>query len=177
MKILAISGSLRAESFNTAILKTMADRAPDGVTVELADISDLPFYNQDLDVEGGPDVVRAFKAAIADAGAIVIATPEYNYSVPGVLKNAIDWASRPGYNSVLKGKHVGIVSASMAGTGGARAQQHLKTILSATLSHVYAAPEVIVAQAHNVIKNGQVADDTTLKYLDRLLSGLVAEAS
>ena len=176
MKILAISGSLREGSFNTAMLNALAERTPDGVTLELADIGTLPFYNEDKDVDGGPEVVRAFKAKIAEADALLIATPEYNYSLPGVLKNAIDWASRPGYKSVLKDKHVGIVSASMAGTGGARAQQHLKTTLLATLARVYAAPEVTVPRAQDVVKDGRVTDDTTLKYLDRLLKGLVAEA-
>ena len=177
MNILAISGSLRAGSFNTAILRTMAERAPDGVDITIADISVLPFYSEDEDVDGGPQVVQAFKADIAGADALLIATPEYNYSMPGVLKNAIDWASRPGYKSVLKGKLVGILSASMAGTGGARAQQHLKAVLAATLSDVFVTPEVVVAQAQNMVSDGRVEDERTLKYLDRLMQGLVSAAS
>ncbi len=177
MKIMAISGSLRDSSFNTAILRTMAERAPEGVEITLTDISALPFYNEDADVDGGPSVVQSFKADIAAADALLIATPEYNYSVPGVLKNAIDWASRPGYKSVLKDKHVALLSASMAGTGGVRAQQHLKNVFMATLSRVYTAPEVVVGRAQDMVEDGRVTDATTLKFLDRLLTGFVAEVT
>lgn len=176
MKILGISGSLRAGSFNTAVLKTMAGRTPDGVTMTVADISEIPLYNGDLDGDTPPAAVTAFKQAVEAADALIIATPEYNYSVPGVLKNALDWASRPAFNSVLKDKVTGIVSASMAPTGGVRAQAHLKTVLSGTLSPLVQIPEVMLASAHTLIEDGIVTDDRTLKYLDRLLAATVAAA-
>lgn len=172
MNIIGISGSLRKGSLNTAILKTMMDRAPEGVQMTLAEIGDIPHYNGDLDVDGGPKVVKSFKEKIANADALIIATPEYNYSVPGVLKNALDWASRPAFNSVLKDKKVVVLSSSMAFTGGVRAQQTLKYILSGTLSNVVNMPEVVVGAAHTVIENGKINDETTLKFLDGVFEAL-----
>jgi len=150
----------------------MQGRCSAEVEMVLAEISNLPHYNADLDVGDGPPSVIAFKKAVADADALIIATPEYNYSVPGVLKNAIDWASRPAYNSVFKGKVVGIVSASMAFTGGVRAQQHLKAILTGTLSHVVALPEISIPGAQNMITEGRITDERTLKHLDGLLDSV-----
>lgn len=175
MKILAISGSLRKESLNTAVLKTLKSRAPKSVSIEITSLEEIPLYNADIDTDPPLKAVGNFKKAIEEADAIIIATPEYNYSVPGVLKNAIDWASRPAFNSVLKNKVVGIVSVSMAPTGGVRAQQHLKTILSGTLSRVVLLPETMVAGAHNLVENGLINDEHTLAHLDRFLETVMAD--
>lgn len=172
MNIVGISGSLRKESHNTAILKTMMERTPNGVQMTLAEIGDIPLYNGDIDVDGGPDTVKAFKEKIANADALIIATPEYNYSIPGVLKNALDWASRPAFKSVLKDKKVAVLSSSMGFTGGVRAQQSLKYILSGTLSDIVRMPEVVVGAAHTVIEDGKVTNETTLKFLDQIFEEL-----
>jgi chromate reductase len=176
MIILAISGSLRSGSLNTAVLRTLQHRAPGGTQIDMADLKRIPLYDDDIESEQLPDSVTVFKSAIQAADALIIATPEYNYSVTGVLKNAIDWASRPAYQSVLKGKVVGIVSASPAFTGGVRAQQHLKTILSGTLSRVVNHPEVLVASAHKVIEDGLVTDQRTLGQLDGLFNAVIETA-
>lgn len=175
--ILGISGSLRAGSFNTACLKAIEAHLSDSARLVYADIAAIPHYNGDVEAAGDPTAVTRFKQQIAQADAIVIATPEYNYSIPGVLKNAIDWASRPAYKSGFVGKPVGIVSASMAGTGGVRAQGHLKTILGGVLAHVLPMPDVQVAAAHRVVDDGGIiTDQTTLNYLHRLGDAVLAAA-
>jgi len=174
--ILAISGSLRAASFNTAVLKKIEALLGDRAAVTYADIGALPHYNGDLDGDDAPAAVTAFKAQIAAADALIIATPEYNYSIPGVLKNAIDWASRPAFQSGFAGKRVGIVSASMAGTAGARAQAHLKAVLNGVLADIIAMPEVMLGAAHTLIgEDGAIEDETTVKYLGRLADKLIED--
>ncbi len=95
VRVLGFSGSLRKGSYNTGLLRAAAELVPDGMTLEIFDLATIPLYNGDVETAGAPEAVRQFKAAIAAADALLIATPEYNYSIPGVLKNAIDWASRP----------------------------------------------------------------------------------
>lgn len=174
--ILGLSGSLRTGSFNTALLQKIGELIGERADFKIADIGALPFYSEDLETPEPPQVVLDFKAAIGAADAVVIATPEYNYSIPGVLKNALDWASRPGFNSVLKDKRIGILSASMAGTAGVRAQGHLRTILSGTLSQVIAMPDVAVPAAHKIIEaSGAVSDEVTIKHLAKLSEALLSE--
>ena len=122
LRVLGVSGSLRRGSFNTAALRTAQELAPEGMTIEIADISEIPPYNDDVRQEQGyPPPVERLRAEIAAADALLFVTPEYNYSVPGVLKNAIDWASRPP-NQPLDGKPVAIMGASPSLLGTARAQ-------------------------------------------------------
>lgn len=175
MKILGISGSLRAGSFNTALLKVAAELAQKaGVKFEIYDISDIPFYNSDLDADNKPDAVVKFNAAIKNADGLLFSTPEYNYSIPGVLKNAIDWASRPGFNAALTKKPCGIVSASMSTLGGARAQIHLRDILFGTLSPVHLAAEFLLASAHKAFdENGKLTDQKTEEFLDKYIQSYV----
>ncbi len=175
IQLIGLSGSLRAGSFNTAVLRTIGERLPDGAELELFDLAPVPMYNADLDGDATPQSVVDLKQAIGDADGLILASPEYNYSVPAVLKNAVDWASRPAFKSVLKGKPVGIVSASMGLTGGARAQQHWKSIMSGVLAEVVAMPEVLIATAQNKVENGRVTDETTLGFLDRFAETVLAE--
>src|SRR3954468_20992866 len=127
MKVLGIAGSLRRASSNRGLLAAAVQLAPGSMTIEPFDLAGIPLYNADLDAdERRPDEVVRLKAAIAAADAVLIATPEYNHSIPGVLQNAIDWASRPGNNSPLRGKPAAIVSVSTGVIGAARAQQQLK---------------------------------------------------
>jgi len=150
MKILGISGSLRKESFNTRLLDLARAGLPAEVDFLIHTCGSLPLYNQDLDGPEKPEAVGELLELIASAEGLLIATPEYNYSIPGVLKNAIDWASRPAFNSVLKNRPTAIVSASPGVTGGARAQQHLKLVLGSTLTPIFSAPDFIVPFANQV---------------------------
>lgn len=150
MKILGISGSLRKDSFNTRLLELTRSCLPAETDFLIYTCGDLPLYNQELDGPEKPAAVAELLELISDAEGLLIATPEHNYSVPGVLKNAIDWASRPAFNSVLKGRPTAVLSASPSATGGVRAQQHLKLVLGSTLTPVFPAPEFIVPFAHQV---------------------------
>ena len=125
MHFLGISGSLRKQSYNTAALRACAQLLPEGVTMELADISGIPLYNEEIREQGLPAAVQQLREKIAAADALVIATPEYNHGIPGVLKNAIDWLSR-GKDSPLKGKPLAIMGASSGKVGTARAQMQMR---------------------------------------------------
>jgi chromate reductase, NAD(P)H dehydrogenase (quinone) len=173
-KIVSISGSLRKASLNTALLHAATELVPDGTVLTFAPIADVPLYNGDLDVDGGPGPVQKLKRHIAEADGLLIATPEYNYGIPGVLKNAIDWASRPGFQSVLAGKPVAIVGAAPGVVGTARAQAQLKQVLLGTLSEVFPHPEVLVGRAHERIKDGRLEDEATREVVREMLERYVA---
>ena len=167
VRLLGIAGSLRRSSLNRALLRALTPVLPDGTTLEIFDgLATLPFFDPDRKDEPAP--VTAFKAAIAAADGLVIATPEYNYSLPGVLKNAIDWASRPPPSSPLRGCPVGIVSAASGISGGMRAQYHLRQILVYTDSPVMPQPEVIIPKSHERFDaDGTLLDDSTRELLRR----------
>jgi len=150
VKVLAVSGSLRADSHNTRLLEAAATAAPAGVEVEILDpslIADLPLYDQDLEDEGAPASVDLLREAWAGADAILFATPEYNGSVPGGLKNAIDWASRPKFEAVLTNKTVSVIGASTGQFGAMWAQQDLRKILGIAGARVV-GEGLPVARAH-----------------------------
>lgn len=160
--LLCLSGSLRAASTSSAVVATLRERLHDVATSSRFDIGSLPHYNADLEP---PETVAALKAQIAAADGLVIVTPEYNYSVPGVLKNAIDWASRPAYASVLKNKPVFVASVSGGALGGVRAQSHLKYILTGTLARVFVWQEVIVPHANARVADGRLTDEAVAGFL------------
>lgn len=168
MKLLTLSGSLRKDSLNTAICRTVPELVADGVEVIHAEIGDLPLYDGDLE---RPASVTRLIEQIQDADAVFISTPEYNYSISGVLKNALDWASRPAYGSCFKGKPVAIASYSPGSLGGVRAQQHLRPVLVAMLAQVYSAPELCVAGTAR-FEDGRLTDPATRELLQQLLGGL-----
>ncbi len=174
ISILGISGSLRRASFNTATLHAMAELAPAGSRFEIADISGVPLYNSDLDGESKPAAVARISAQIAAADGLMLVTPEYNYSISGVLKNALDWFSRPAFASVLKGKPTAIASVSMAVTGGARAQQTLKVILAGTLTPLFLHGEVTIGAAHTRFNDGHLIDESTRKLVSDFMAAFVA---
>ena len=148
MQILAVSGSLRADSHNTSLLRAAAEAAPEGVELELwSGIGDLPIYDQDLEGSDLPDAVLRLREDWAAADAILFATPEYNGSVPGGLKNAIDWASRPVRESALTNKNVAVIGASTGQFGAMWAQADLRKILGVTGARV-AGDELPVTRAH-----------------------------
>lgn len=172
MKILGISGSLRKNAYNTQLLYAAAQLLPDSTELEVITIGNICLYNEDMDGEVKPDTVSFFLSAIQSADALLFATPEYNHSIPGGLKNAIDWASRPAFESVLKAKPCGIISAAMSPIGGARAQADLKNVLDSTLSLIYPSIEFLLGSAHEKFDvNGNLIDETALRHLQRYLNG------
>ena len=174
IKILAFAGSLRKGSYNKALIRAAVEVAPSKVFIEVYDLEGIPLFNQDFEDRPHPKVVE-FKQKIRDADALLIATPEYNYSVPGVLKNALDCASRPNVGNPLEGKPVAIMSASIGKFGGARAQYHLRQTFVFLNMHPINQPEVMLAQAKdNVDANGRVTNEQTRKLIRRLLEALAA---
>ncbi|GLR10705.1 hypothetical protein COO59_09100 [Mixta theicola] len=162
-------GSLRKGSFNAAIAHTLPELAPEGVIVShLASPGDFPLYNADLQEAGFPAAVLAMAEAIAQADGVIIVTPEYNYSVPGVLKNALDWLSRVS-PAPFAGKPVLIQSASPGTIGGARAQYHLRQILVFFDARVMNKPEAMIGQVTDKVKDGVLTDDATRIFLSRQL--------
>jgi chromate reductase len=173
VKILAFTGSLRRNSFNKAALRAAASLLPVGASLEIVDLAPLPFFNEDLEAEGIPAVVADFKAKIAAADTLLISTPEYNYSIPPVLKNALDWASR-GNDSPLNGKPLAMMSASPGMFGGARAQYHLRQVCVILNLLVLNKPEVFIMSAHTKFDQaGNLTDDFTRKAITNLLEALV----
>jgi len=149
-RILALAGSLRQGSYNRGLLRAAEELAPDWVEVQFFDIGGLPFFNQDLEAGGGPEVVQHFKEAISNANAVLIATPEYNGAVPGVLANAIDWASRPPGHSVLRNKPVAVMGAVLGRSGSANAQAALRGTLGRIGAIMVPDPQVLVPNASKV---------------------------
>lgn len=147
MKIAGISGSLRTGSFNSALLRAAQAAAPEDMEIEIESIADIPPYNADVQSAGFPVVVDRLVDRIRQADGVLIATPEYNYSIPGVLKNAIDWVSRAD-DQPFNGKAVAIMGASMGLLGTARAQYHLRQVFVFLNAMVMNRPEVFVGAAH-----------------------------
>jgi chromate reductase len=173
IKILGISGSLRKQSFNTSTLRAAQALTPEDATIEVFDIAGIPIYNQDEEANP-PRRVTEFKKAIREADAILFVTPEYNYSIPGPLKNAIDWASRPYGDSAWNGKPVAVMSASVGIQGGIRAQYHVRQLLVALNMPAVTQPEVAIPAAHEKFDaNGNLTDENSRKLVSQLLQNLV----
>jgi len=172
MKIVGLVGSLRKDSFNKALMAEAVENCPTEAEIEVVSI-ELPLFNQDQELDL-PETVKNFKQKIKSADAILIATPEYNYSIPGVLKNAIDWASRPHGDNSLEGKPVAIMSASGGMLGGARAQYHLRQTFIFLDMHPLNRPEAIVTFAPEKIKDGIVQDAMTKEKILELVTALIA---
>lgn len=169
--VLGFSGSLRRGSLNTALLHAATELLPDGMTLEIHDLAAIPLYNGDIEVAGVPETVQTFKARIAAADALLIATPEYNYSIPGVLKNALDWASRP-MPSPMSGKPLGIVGAG-GRFGTVRAQLHLRQIAVYLDLRPLNKPELMIPLAWEKFDaQGRLQDEPTRVALRELLAAL-----
>jgi chromate reductase len=175
-RILGFAGSLRKGSFNKALLRAAAELLPADTELETIDLEGIPGFNADLEATP-PEKVKEFKARIRAADAVLIVTPEYNYSVPGVLKNAIDWASRPYGDSAWTGKVVGMMSVSTGMLGGSRAQYHLRqTFLFLDVKSV-TKPEVFVTfAAQKFDESGKLIDEPTRKVVRDFLQALVTLA-
>ena len=173
MRVLAISGSLRRDSHNTALLRAAAERTPAGVELELWDgLKAVPPYDEDDDGDLVPAAVTALRSAVAGADAVLFATPEYNHSVPGALKNAIDWVSRPLETNPLRNKPVAVVGASTGIFGAVWAQAELRKVLGAVGARVLHR-ELAVGQAAERIADGAVGDAEVLAQLDDIVAELL----
>jgi chromate reductase len=171
MKILGICGSLRKGSFSMGALRACKEMMPEGMSLSIAAIGDLPMYNEDLFQAGMPEPVRRLRAEIAAADGLLIATPEYNFSVTPVLKNAIDWASRPP-SQPFQDKPIALVTAAQGPLGGGRVQYDLRRILVGLWGHVLPRPEVFIGHAQTKFDaQGNLTDETTKKFLADLLAG------
>ncbi len=147
----------------------------DQADVKIPSLAELPLYNGDHDGEFAPEAAKTLKAAIAAADGIILASPEYNYGMSGVLKNALDWASRPAYSSVLKGKPILIITSSPGITGGVRAQNQIRQTMAATLSRVIAHPEVVITGVFKKIAEGRLVDEATLTFVKAAVDSMLAE--
>jgi chromate reductase len=174
--VLGVSGSLRKASFNTALLRAAIELAPEGVRIETAEIGDVPPYNDDVRAVAFPQPVMRLREQVARADAILVVTPEYNYSLPGVLKNAIDWASRPP-NQPFAGKALGMMGVSGAMSGTMRAQYHLRQVAVFLDMHPINKPEVFVRNAQTVFdESGRLVDDEARKIVRQYIEALAAWA-
>jgi chromate reductase len=173
INILGFAGSLRKGSYNRALLRAAEELIPDDARLEIFDLDGIPGYNQDLD-SVKPEKVIEFKAMIKAADAILMVTPEYNYSIPGVLKNAIDWASRPPTDNSFQGKPVAVMSSSTGMLGGSRAQYHLRQVFVFLNMHPINKPEVIVTFVNQKFdENGKLTDEKARDLIKQLLRELI----
>jgi chromate reductase len=171
LKVLGICGSLRQKSFNMAALRAAGDLLPPGMSLHITSIAELPLFNQDVLDAGMPEPVKRLRAEIAEADGVLIASPEYNFSVTAPLKNAIDWASRSP-NQVWQDKPIAILSATAGPVGGARVQYDLRKILGQIWGHVLPRPEVFIGNAASKFDAElRLTDETTKKFLTDLLAG------
>jgi chromate reductase len=174
-QLLGLSGSLRRDSASTAVLTTIAERLPPDAVMTMAPIGHLPLYNEDEDRADVLHSIEAFKTAIEATDGLVVISPEYNHGISGVLKNAVDWVSRPGYDSVLKNKPVLVMSTSNSPLGGVRAQMQLRETFASTLSRVVARRQVVIGQAQKKIVDGRLADEATLAFTADAIADLLDE--
>ena len=175
MKFLLLSGSFHENSRSLAILKNIESYLSELVdgefTVTIPDLSVLPFYSPDIEIPAG---LKAFMEAVTAADAIIVCSPEYNHSIPAVLKNAIDWASRPAFNSPLKDLPVAFITQASSPVGGARAQAHLKLVFDSTLSRIYMSQEMMISGVQDIFDdNKKIQDADVVRRLQRYLKGFV----
>jgi chromate reductase len=175
-RLLGLSGSIRRESYCKAMLETIQDELPADTELTIFGLESVPPYNEDDDDSGefGP-VVRALKEAVAACDGIIAVTPEYNHGMSGILKNAIDWVSRPGYESILKDKPVAVMTVSSSVRGGVRAQAQMHDTFLSTVSRITPGRQVAIGNPHKKIVNGRVTDANTLLILMRAVDVLIEE--
>ena len=175
IKILAIPGSLRRRSYSRALLRAAGELAPDGVEIEVFDLERIPLYNGDVEERGNPEAVVELKRRIQAADAVLIATPQYNGSIPGVLKNALDWASRPARRSALRGKPAAVISSSPGAHGATRAQAATRQVLEHIGAHVLPGDHLAVDRVDTRFDgDGVLRDEPTRRQLRELIDRLAA---
>jgi chromate reductase, NAD(P)H dehydrogenase (quinone) len=175
LRVIGVAGSLRAGSYNRALLRAAQEMAPGALRIEVADLIDLPMFNADVDARGTPAAVTELRMLIRDADGLLLVTPEYNHGVPGVLKNAIDWLSQPLRGNVLEGKPTAIMGASTGLAGTARAQSQLRQSFVLTNTPVMLQPEVLVGRAQERFDTGgRLTDEPTRRFLGLFLDQFAA---
>jgi chromate reductase len=172
VRIVGISGSLRKASFNTALLKILAEKSGSSIKIQVVTLEDIPLYNEDLDTATGVPAVNALKRLILSCDGVLISTPEYNHGIPGVLKNTLDWLSRPASEFCFKDKPVSIISSSVAFTGGVRAQYQLRETLISMEVQLVMGPEVVVGSVHRNFGDESYADEAGLAFMLESLNRL-----
>jgi chromate reductase len=175
INLLGLAGSIRKASTNTMILRSLAERLGAKASMTVFSLNDVPIYNGDLEGEHLPGAVRALKTAIAEADGLILCSPEYNHGMPGVLKNALDWASRPVFASPLKHKPVLLMTSSPGSVGGARAHAQMQETMASTLSRVVLRPQVVIAGVTQKIVDGKLADAATIDFCLQAIDDLLAE--
>ncbi len=175
VRLLGLSGSIRRQSHCTAVLRTLADSLGGKAEMTLFPLNDIPPYDPDLDAENTPAPATALREAIAGADGLAVISPEYNYGMSGVLKNALDWASRPAMKSPVRGKPILIMTASPAFTGGVRAQHEMRETLAGMMGRVIARPQVGIGMVHEKIKEGRLTDQAALTFALAAIDDLLLE--
>jgi chromate reductase len=175
LRLIGMSGSLRTGSYSNAVLETLREKFASRADLQLYDLAPIPLYNQDFEGEKRPPVVKKMLADIAEADGLVLCAPEFNHSIPGVLKNAIDWASRPAFQSVLAYKHVAIMATSRGPLGGARCLEHMRVTLDSCLSRIALAREVIITACETKITDARLVDEASLGFACGAVEALLSE--
>src|SRR5881396_403591 len=175
IRLVGMSGSLRTGSYSNAILETLREKFAGRADLVVYDLAPIPLYNQDFEGDKRPPVVKKLLADIADADGLVLCAPEFNHSIPGVLKNAIDWASRPAFESVLAYKPCAIMATSRGPLGGARCLEHMRVALDSCLSRIALAREVIITASETRIRDGRLVDETCLGFACGAVEALIGE--
>lgn len=175
LNVAGISGSLRDGSYNTAVLRVLQELAPERLDIDIITLHDIELFNEDVEAKGWPTNVRKLRERVLPADAVIFATPEYNYSIPGVLKNAIDWLSRPERESPIFGKPAAIIGASPSRVGTARAQAHMRDVAFYNGMPLLPTVEILIARAGDKFdSDGNIEDGKTRKYLSNLAEEFTA---
>ncbi|HTJ89720.1 MAG TPA: NADPH-dependent FMN reductase [Acidocella sp.] len=175
LTITGIAGSLRSASYSRTVLQSIGALLPEGTRFETFDIGALPHYNEDLDNDAAPEAVVRGRAQIAASDAVIIVTPEFNHGVPGVLKNTLDWFSRPAFKSPFIHKPVMFATISPGALGGVRTQSHLREALASMLCRLVPLPEIAVTHVGTKVAEGRLTDEPTLKHIGHVLSTFLAD--
>jgi chromate reductase len=164
LRLLGLSGSLRRASHSTAVLIGLREALAPKIALDIFPLHEVPLYNEDDDGERAPEAIRALRSAIATSGGVVMVSPEYNHGMSGVLKNALDWASRPYGQSALKGKPVLTMTTSPAFTGGVRAQQQMNETLASIPARQLLRPQIVIGSVHEKVRDGRLVDEAVLRF-------------
>jgi chromate reductase len=175
LRLLGLSGSLRRASNSTAVLRGLQDALAPKARLDIFSLHGLPLYNEDEDGEQAPESVRALRSAIETTDGVIMVSPEYNHGMSGVLKNSLDWASRPYGRSVLRGKPVLTMTASPAFTGGARAQQQMNETLASIPARPVLRPQIVIGGVHEKVRDGRLVDEATLRFALAGVDDLIEE--
>jgi len=175
VRLIGMSGSLRSGSYSNAVLDTLSEKFTGRVDLEVYDLRPIPLYDQDFEGDRRPEPVKRLLAAIAESDGLVLCAPEFNHSIPGVLKNALDWASRPAFTSVMAYKPVAIMATSRGALGGARCLEHMRVALDSMLSRVVLAREVTITSSADKVRDGRLVDETSLGFACAAVEALLRE--